>query len=580
MPQQQQQQQPPQQASQPGHPGGQQAGPQGQPQAANVVAPSHLVYQELASGQIQMYQLPPGFVPVLVSNTGSLQPLVSIPPQAQQPQNQPQTQQSIEVTNTLSVPQNDPTGSRRSSSTGEQGQPQYQGQPQAPPGSYPGQVMQQPPQQAQPQAQQQPQQPQIIQQQQTFQQPLLTSDSLEQALPPQPQPAHYQTEVLEQPQQSQGVPQQPQGLPQQPQGVPLDYGQVQQPQPHQHPGLQPQPQEQQNVQYLQQGHPVVDNYPPPGLPHQAEPGPPQGQQAPMTAQVQQQYLTGSDVTEYEHSQAATSVSGTATGNGNTMHLMADSEYATVSSGEALGIEASPSPQPGVDLYYLENAPEAEVAAAMGMAGVSEASGGHVGGEDSNVSTQGKSDVSGVLPHHMDPMGVQPHCSYPFVKPCVTVLTCTSLTSSTTSLSSLSSSFSCDFQNQSSNNYYLHAPITANQSKPVQQNPIQFQHQSISLDNQDYTHQQGLQYQQQQFRKTSVPAQQIQIHNEALLRRGSLPPALTSVLVGQLEASNRLTSRRSSYGTIATLATLREQHGDSRDISLEDLSQVSLVMPNF
>ena len=569
MPQQQQQQQPPQQAGQPGHPGGQQAGPQGQPQAANVVAPSHLVYQELASGQIQMYQLPPGFVPVLVSNTGSLQPLVSIPPQAQQPQNQPQTQQSIEVTNTLSVPQNDPTGSRRSSSTGEQGQPQYQGQPQAPPGSYPGQVMQQPQQQAQ-QAQQQPQQPQIIQQQQTFQQPLLTSDSMEQALPPQPQPqpvGHYQPEVLEQPQQSQGVPQQPQG-------VPLDYGQVQQ--PHQHPGLQPQPQEQQNVQYLQQGHPVVDNYPP-GLPHQAEPGP-QGQQAPMTAQVQQQYLTGSDVTEYEHSQTATSVSGTVTGNGNTMHLMADSEYATGSSGEALGIEASPSPQPGVDLYYLENAPEAEVAAAMGMAGVSEASGGHVGGEDSNVSTQGKSDVSGVLPHHMDPMGVQPHCSYPFVKPCVTVLTCTSLASSTTSLSSLSSNFSCDFQNTSSNNYYLHAHTTANQSKPVQQQPPFLQHQSISLDNQDYAQQQGLQYQQQQFRKTSVPAQQIQIHTEALLRRGSLPPALNSVLVGQLEASNRLTSRRSSYGTIATLATLREQHGDSRDISLEDLSQVSLVMP--
>ena len=108
----------------------------------------------------------------------------------------------------------------------------------------------------------------------------------------------------------------------------------------------------------------------------------------------------------------------------------------------------------------------------------------------------------------------------------------------------------------------------------------FQDQSISVDHQDFTQQRGLQYQQQQFRKTSVPAQQIQIHTEALLRRGSLPPALTSVLVGQLEASNRLTSRRSSYGTIATLATLREQHGDSRDISLEDLSQVSLGCPTL
>ena len=516
------------------------------------------MYQELASGQIQMYQLPPGFVPVLVSNTGSLQPLVSIPTQAQQPQNQPQqAQQSIEVTNNLSVPQNDPTGSRRSSS-GE-GQPQFVSQqPQVPGASASQWAMQQQQQQAQQQAQQ-PQQPQIIQQQQqTFQQPLLTSDSMEQALPPQPV-QHYQPEVVEQPQQ----PQTTQGV------VPLDYGQVQQPQHQQHPGLQQPQQEQQNV-YLQQQHQVVDNYPQQAAEgQQVQPGP-QGQ-----PQVQQQYLAGSDVTEYEHS-AATSVSGGTVnaGNANTMHLMGDSEDKLVASDPVgVGIEASPSPQPGVDMYYLENAPEAEVAAAMGM--VSEAS--HPGtGEDSNVSTQGKSDVSGGLPH-LDPMGVQPHSSYPFVKPCVTVLTCTSLASSTTSLSSLSSNFSCDFQNTSSNNYYLHAHTTANQSKPVQQNPM-FQHQSISLDNQDYAQQQGLQFQQQQFRKTSVPAQQIQIHTEALLRRGSLPPALTSVLVGQLEASNRLTSRRSSYGTIATLATLREQHGDSRDISLEDLSQVSLVMP--
>ena len=70
-----------------------------------VVAPSPLVYQQLASGQIQMYQLPPGYVPVLVSNTGSLQPLVSLPPQPQIPQPQ---------VDSLGVPSDN--NSRRSSS--------------------------------------------------------------------------------------------------------------------------------------------------------------------------------------------------------------------------------------------------------------------------------------------------------------------------------------------------------------------------------------------------------------------------------------------------------------------------------
>ena len=98
------------------------AGPTPAQAAGSVVAHSPLVYQQLASGQIQMYQLPPGFVPVLVSNTGSLQPLVSIPPQQQQqqqqqPQPQPTEAAAVAAANTLSLPQDSSNASRRSSST-------------------------------------------------------------------------------------------------------------------------------------------------------------------------------------------------------------------------------------------------------------------------------------------------------------------------------------------------------------------------------------------------------------------------------------------------------------------------------
>ena len=138
--------------------------------------------------------------------------------------------------------------------------------------------------------------------------------------------------------------------------------------------------------------------------------------------------------------------------------------------------------------------------------------------------------------------------------------------------------------------------------------------SISLDGS----QQHYQHQQQQlshkdaaaqFRKSSVPnATQIQFHAEALLRRGSLPPLSSILLVktgsGQgtpsSSAGSTLSSvasmclsepqppifspekmsaaappnmsRRSSSGAITPLATLKEKATDS-DISLEDLSQV-------
>ena len=91
-------------------------------------------------------------------------------------------------------------------------------------------------------------------------------------------------------------------------------------------------------------------------------------------------------------------------------------------------EASPSPQPGTD--YFENA---EVEVLTGGGAYSDATSGatSVAGDESNVSTQGKSDVSGI--------DYYAHVAAA-IKPCVTVMTCSSLCSSTSSLSS--SSFSC------------------------------------------------------------------------------------------------------------------------------------------
>ena len=467
-----------------------------------------------------MYQLPPGFVPVLVSNTGSLQPLVSIPPQGQ-----PQPQH--EVRNNLSVPQ-DPNGSRRSSNTGEAqqmvlapAQPQMvmQGQQQVPqpqpqqqvPQPQPQMVMQG--QQPQPPQQVQPPQPQMIQHHR------MSGDSIEQTPPPQPAAVHFQPEVTEQ--------QQP---------FPVDY--VQQPQPQQQPFPVDYVQHPQTEHVYLHGNPVADNY----------------SQAVLPEPQQQAYLTGSEMPDLEHSSASVSaapavaqVAGTAA-----MHLMDNEDKYS----EAL--EASPSPQPGTD--YFENAAtsEAEVLAGSGGGAVSEATSGatSVAGDESNVSTQGKSDVSaGDYCHALAAAGL---------KPCVTVMTSSSLCSST---SSLSSSFSChDLQNYQ--NLHASQPNSLNKQPPL------LQHQSTSLVEQpDYTQQHR--EAAAQFRKSSVPTHQsIQIHAEALLRRGSLPPALTSILANQLEANSRLNSRRSSSGTIAPLATLRESHGDS-DISMEDLSQVSL-----
>ena len=64
-----------------------------------VASASPLVYQQLASGQIQMYQLPPGFVPVLVANPGSLTPLVSLPTQATPTPSQPMDSLAVSAEN-------------------------------------------------------------------------------------------------------------------------------------------------------------------------------------------------------------------------------------------------------------------------------------------------------------------------------------------------------------------------------------------------------------------------------------------------------------------------------------------------
>ena len=150
-------------------------------------------------------------------------------------------------------------------------------------------------------------------------------------------------------------------------------------------------------------------------------------------------------------------------------------------------------------------------------------------------------------------------------------------------------------------------------------PHQYHQSSLSLDGsqQHYQHQQQQQQLSHkdaaaQFRKSSVPnaTQQIQFHAEALLRRGSLPPLPSAILLvktsagssGQgtpsssagstlssvastcmseplpffspekMSAAPPNMSRRSSSGAITPLATLKEKATDS-DISLEDLSQV-------
>lgn len=127
-----------------------------------------------------------------------------------------------------------------------------------------------------------------------------------------------------------------------------------------------------------------------------------------------------------------------------------------------------------------------------------------------------------------------------------VMPSSSLYSST---SSLSSTFSCADHHLSS----LH---------------VQPHRYHLNLD--DQTYQQGI-------RKSSVPNNEVHLHQEALLRRGSLP---ASMLLNQ-EQQSRLSTRRSSSGAIVPpqLATLRENRGDS-DISLEDLSQVRQTLIAF
>ena len=506
--------------------------PPAAPSAAGPTAGSApLVYQQLAGGQIQMYQLPPGFVPVLVSNTGSLQPLVSIPPQAQgQPQTLEVAPTATAQANTLSVPPGADQG-RRSSSTGVveqqmvlvQPQQQSSSQPQQPQQHYQDQqqmmmiMPEQPNTYSQSQPTMEPQQPQmqnIVPEAAPVQQPM--------AYPAAPQPAPL-AEVMVQQQQPQppvvdqdlipGVylQQNPQASPQPyppPPSPASDIGYVQDTYVQQTPEAAiPAPED----TYIQSAVPTDPslNIDPAGPPPAAQLPVGQPEMIPPPA---------------------------------TTHFLDQSDESAVAKPPE---EPAPSPQPlflnPADGFY-DIAPEAGL------------------DEDSALNTQGK-DVSGLE----SPMVLQPPVlSAPVISKMpfsFVVMPSTSLYSST---SSLSSNFSCEPAT-------MHALTTSAHPKLVQ-HLDEYQPQSKDL----ILNQQQIYAPQSHYRKTSVPSVAVgqvqQIQADFLLRRGSLPPNIV-LQKGEIELSNRLTSRRSSSGAIPPLATLRENHGDS-DISLEDLSQVS------
>ena len=487
--------------------------------APGVVAPSPLVYQQLASGQIQMYQLPPGYVPVLVSNTGSLQPLVSLPPQPQIPQPQPPI-------DSLGVPADN--NSRRSSSN-------MQGYEYA----APMQMMIVPEQQQQQQQQPQPQ-PQMVQAEQQQAQPPMPMEYA--ANQPQMIPvteAYQQPSVVMQPQQPQMV-----SVPEPYSGQPVQtetYVQPAQQQPSMVMPPQPQPQQMVPDVYAagQQQPPPMSVVPPESYvqpqPPQVTPAEPyvqptasdayvhvQPPQIPIQATEPEPQMVHTDPEEVHHAPEAE-------------HLPAQQSEETVEdSGTAAVTE---------DLEAVE-----------GEDGLEE-------GLDDSV----KPDVSGLpgchnpvathqygyVVHPVAHQHVQYHHQYPH-----------SVSSSTlysgTSMSSLSSS--CD--------YLSHAPPS-------------YKH-SVSLEEQARTapyqqHQQRKNSAGPVIGQPTHASSLIAANDNALLRRGSLPH--TILLMKQdfpITSTTALgsNSRRSSSGTVVPLATLREKAGDS-DMSNEDLSQVSL-----
>ena len=487
--------------------------------APGVVAPSPLVYQQLASGQIQMYQLPPGYVPVLVSNTGSLQPLVSLPPQPQIPQ---QPQPSID---SLGVPADN--NSRRSSSN-------VQGYEYA----APMQMMIVPEQQQQ-QPQQQQQQPQMVVQAE-----------------PQPQmqmPMEYtsnQPQQVQQPQESY----QPSMVMQQPQMVPEAYnGQQQQPLPVQ-PTPEPYVQQQQQPMVMQPQM-VPDGY--------------TAAQAPMpvaeTFVQQPQTLAETYVPTATEAYVQPHATEPLVDGSQLVH------------GEPTMSEEVYHQQAVTEAEHLNNPQEAEMLEDSCVAVAAEDLEAVEGIEDcleEGCQAGDPIDVSGLLQSgqvatHSHAVGyvvhhpVAQHVQYQ-VHPSAHSVSSSTLYSAT-SMSSLSSS--CDYLSHASP-YYTH-------SHPH----LSIEEQTRLGSNQQRKNSAGPVIGQASGHASLIAASD----NAALLRRGSLPHTILLMKqdfqsgIGTNVSALGSNSRRSSSGTVVPLATLREKAGDS-DMSNEDLSQVSLVMP--
>ena len=543
-----------------------------------------LVYQQvqLPGGQIQMYQLPPGYVPVLVSNTGSLQPLVSL---------QQQPMEVINAQNTLTVPQ-DSNGGRRSSNPNET-QSQVYVQQQAAPAQ----------QLIYPQQQQIPQQvPQQLPQQHVVEQPqvvMLPADQAQQFYQQQQQPQQVYHLPPQEPQLQQVYQQPSQQEPPQPQQV---YQQQPPPQEATQPIYQSVHVEQQQAIYQQQPQMTI-------LPHeqpqqqvyqQVQEIPPQPQPVYQQAVQEPQAV----VYQTQHSDPSVMpqqmVEVTAAAGGLPSHDQPmEQQYIYPPTNEIsedvnkhpdlTDYKPPPSPLPPTVPVGADAATVVEVAD-------DEDFDEEQGGSNYTTGSQGVKDVS--WDHHLMPaasagLGVGgPSPNKTSVAP--------------------SQSHHSHICLQDPNAVFHHPTLHVVQPN-VAPTRIVYQHQSISLDpGLPPSHQHILSHKDAaaQFRKSSVPNTQM-LNSEAFLRRGSLPPlpsillakssagtatysssigtaslaSATSSLMGSFCSAGTLSAsssysdlekignmpRRSSSGAIVPLATLREK-ADS-DISLEDLSQV-------
>ena len=540
----------------------------------NMMAAQPLVYQQvqLPGGQIQMYQLPPGYVPVLVSNTGSLQPLVSL-----------QQQQSLEVINaqnTLAVPQ-DSNGGRRSSNPNET-QPQVYVQQQPPPAQqliYPQQQM---PQQHQ-------QVPQPVPQQHVVEQPqvvMLPADQAQQFYQQQQQPQQVYHLPPQEPQQVYQQPQEPpppQQVYQQHQEAPQPIYQpvhIEQQPIYQQPQMTILPHEQPQQQVYQQ---VQEVPPQPVYQHPVQEPTPvvyQTQHSDPTVMPQQMVEAAAGLPPHDQPMEQQYIYPPANEISEDVNRHPDlTDY-----------KPPPSPLPPSVPVGVDAATTAVGGALPLEVADDEEFEEDQGGSNYTTGSQGVKDVSwDHPPTAATGLGVGGPSPNKTVTPS-------------------SHSHIC-LQDP---NAVFHHPTLHVVQPNVAPTRIVYQHQSISLDpGLPPSHQHILSHKDAaaQFRKSSVPNTQM-LNSEAFLRRGSLPPlpsillakssgtatssssigtaslaSATSSLMGSFCSAGTLSAsssysdlekignmpRRSSSGAIVPLATLREK-ADS-DISLEDLSQV-------